>query len=104
MLLKFVIIFLFIFIFFYLRNFLKLNRKQKVLKVKKLTTFNKKNLNNWMNLTKKERYNLAKQDSVNYMDRRKLLLDEIRTEYKKISRKNSERNIKKNNHGKLLDF
>jgi len=95
MLLKFVIIFLFIFIFFYLRNFLKLNRKQKVLKAKKLTTFNKKNLNNWMNLTKKERYNLSKQDSVNYMDRRKLLLDEIRTEYKKISRKNSEGNIKK---------
>ena len=95
MLLKFVIIFLFIFIFFYLRNFLKLNRKQKVLKVKKLTTFNNKNLNNWMNLTKKERYNLSKQDSVNYMDRRKLLLDEIRNEYKKISRENSEENIKK---------
>ena len=95
MFLKFVIIFLFIFIFFYLRNFLKLNRKQKVLKAKKLTTFNKKNLNDWMNLTKKERYNLSKQDSVNYMDRRKLLLDEIRNEYKKISRKNSEGNIKK---------
>ena len=95
MLLKFVIIFLFIFIFFYLRNFLKLNRRQKVLKAKKLTTFNKKNLNNWMNLTKKERYNLFKQDSVNYLDRRKLLLDEIRNEYKKISRKNPEGNIKK---------
>jgi len=95
MLLKFVIIFLFIFIFFYLRNFLKLNRKQKVYKAKKLTTFNKKNLNNWMNLTKKERYNLSKQDSINYMDRRKLLLDEIRNEYKKISRKNPEGNIKK---------
>ena len=95
MLLQFVIIFLFIFIFFYLRNFLKLDRKQKVLKAKKLTTFSKKNLNNWMNLTKKERYNLSKQDSVNYMDRRKLLLDEIRNEYKKISRKNSEGNIKK---------
>ena len=94
MLLKFVIIFLFIFIFFYLRNFLKLNRKQKVLRAKKLTTFNKKNLNNWMNLTKKERYNLSKQDSVNYRDRRKLLLDEIIDEYKKISRKNSEGNIK----------
>ena len=78
-----------------MRNFLKLNRKQKVLKVKKLTTFNKKNLNNWMNLTKKERYKLSKQDSVNYMARRKLLLDEIRNEYKKISRKNSEGNIKK---------
>ena len=95
MLLKFVIIFLFIFIFFYLRNFLKSNRKQKVLKAKKLTTFNKKNLNNWMNLTKKERYNLSKEDSVKYMDRRKLLLDEIRNEYKKISGKNPEGNIKK---------
>ena len=95
MLLKFVIIFLFIFIFFYLRNFLKLNRKQKVLKAKKLTTFNKKNLNNWMNLTKKERYNLSKQDSVIYMDRRKLLLNEIRNEYKKISGENPEENIKK---------
>ena len=95
MFLKIVIIFLFIIIFFNLRNFLKLNRKQKVLKTKKLTTFNKKNLNNWMNLTKKERYNLSKQDSVNYLDRRKLLLDEIRNEYKKISRENSEENIKK---------
>ena len=84
------IISLLIFIFFNLRNFLKLNRKQKVSKAKKLTTFNKKNLNNWMNLTKKERYNLSKQDSVNYKDRRKLLLDEIRNEYRKISRENSE--------------
>ena len=95
MFLKIVIIFLFIFIFFYLRNFLKLNRKQKVLKPKKITTFNKKNLNNWMNLTKKERYNLTKQDSLNYMDKRKLLLEEIRNEYKKISRENSEGSIKK---------
>ena len=95
MFLKIVIIFLFIFIFFNLRNFLKLNRKQKVFNPKKITTFNKKNLNNWMNLTKKERYNLSKQDSVNYMDRRKLLLDEIRNEYKKISRENSEVNINK---------
>ena len=95
MLLKLVIIFLFIIIFFNLRNFLKSNRKQKVLIAKKLTTFNKKNLNNWMNLTKKERYNLSKQDSFKYMDRRKLLLDEIRKEYKKISRENSEKNYKK---------
>ena len=95
MLLNLAIIFLFIFIFFNLRNFLKFQRKQKVLKAKKLTTFNKKNLNDWMNLTKKERYNLSKQDSVNYMDRRKLLLDEIRNEYKKISKENSEENIKK---------
>ena len=95
MLLNLVIIFFFIFIFFNLRNFLKFQRKQKVLKAKKLTTFTKKNLNNWMNLTKKERYNLLKKDSINYMDRRKLLLDEIRNEYKKISRENSEEDIKK---------
>ena len=93
--LKITIIIVVIFIFFNLRNFLKLNRKQKVLKSKKLTTFNKKNLNNWMNLTKKERYNLLRQDSLNYMDKRKILLDEIRNEYKKISRENSEVNIKK---------
>jgi len=95
MLLKIAIIFLFIYLFFNLMNFLKLKRKQKVLKTKKLTTFNKKNLKNWMNLTKKERYNLLKQDSVNYMNKRRLLLDEIRNEYKKISGENSERNIRK---------
>ena len=96
MLLKLVIIFLLIFIFINFRNFFRLNRKQKVLKTKKFTTFNKKNLNNWMNLTKKERYNLLKQDSLNYMAKRKILLDEIRNEYKKISRENSEGSIKKN--------
>ena len=95
MFLKIVIVFVFILIFFNLRNFFKLNRKQKVFKSKKKQLLNKKNLNNWMNLTKKERYNLSKQDSVNYMDRRKLLLDEIRKEYKKISRENFEGNIKK---------
>ena len=95
MLLMLVIIFLFIIIFFNLKNFFKLNRKQKVLKTKKFITFNKKNLNNWMNLTKKERYNFLKQDSLKYMDKRKILLDEIRNEYKKISRENSEGNIKK---------
>ena len=94
MLFRLIIIFLFIFIFFYLRNFLKLKRKKKVFKAKKLTTFNKKNLNNWMNLTKKERYNFSNQESVTYLDKRKLLLDEIRKEYKKISRGNSEEKIK----------
>ena len=95
MFLKIAIISVFIFIFFNLMNFLKLNRKQKVFKSKKITTFNKKNLNNWMNLTKKERYNLSKQDSVEYLDRRKFLLEEIRKEYKEISRENSKKNIKK---------
>tara|TARA_B000000609_G_C23835176_1_gene170001 strand:- start:55 stop:345 length:291 start_codon:yes stop_codon:yes gene_type:complete len=95
MLLKLVIIFFLIFIFFNLRNFLKSNRNKKVFKAKKSSTFDKRNLNNWMNLTKKERYNLLKEDSVKYMDRRKLLLEEIRKEYKKISRGNSGENTKK---------
>ena len=89
MLLKLMIVFLLIFVFFNFRNFLKLKRKKNLLKPKKLTTFNKKNLNNWMNLTKKERYNLSKKESVTYLDKRKLLLEEIRKEYKKISRGNS---------------
>ena len=91
---KLMIIFLLIFIFYYLIDFLKLKRKKIFFRSKELTTFNKRNLNNWMNLTKKERYNLAKQESVSYMDKRKLLLDEIRKEYKKISSENSEENIK----------
>ncbi len=95
MFLKIMIIFLLLFIFLNLRIFLNLKRKQKLFKSKKNTTFNKKNLNNWMNLTKKERYYLTKQDSLNYMDKRKLLLDQIRNEYKKISRKNSEGKIRK---------
>ena len=94
MFLKIVIIFVFIFIFFNLKNFVKLNRKQKLLKAKKLTTFNKKNLNNWLNLSKKERYRLSKQESDTYLDKRKLLLDEIRKEYKKISKVNTKKNTK----------
>ena len=104
MLLIIVIILLSIIVFFNLRNFLKLNRKHKVLKTKKLTTFNKKNLNNWMNLTKKERYNLSKQDSENYLDRRKLLLIKIRNEYKKYLKKILRGTSRKNNYGKFLDF
>ena len=88
------IILLFILTFFYLRNFFKLYRKKKVFKAKKLKTFNKNNLKNWMNLTKKERYNLSREESIYYFDKRKLLLDEIRKEYKKISSGNPNKNIK----------
>ena len=77
-----------------MRDFFKLNIKKKVFKAKNLTTFNKNNLNNWMNLSKKERYNLSKQESITYLDKRKLLLSEIRKEYKKVSGGNSEENIK----------
>ena len=89
MLFKLMTILLLIFIFYYVRNLIKFKRRKKVFKARKLTTFDKKNLNNWMNLSKKERYNLSKQESVSYLDKRKLLLDEIRKEYKKIARDNS---------------
>ena len=90
---KLTIILIFIVIVYFFRNYLKPKRK-KFFKAKKLKTLNKKNLNNWMNLTKNERYNLSKQESIVYLDKRKLLLDEIRKEYKKISKGNSEKKIK----------
>ena len=93
MILNLTIIFVLI-IFVYLISFLKLNRPNKVFKSKKFIPFNKKNLNNWMNLTKKERYNISKQESINYLDKRRVLLSEIRKEYKRISRDNSEKNLK----------
>ena len=66
--------------------FLKVYREKKGLKNKKIISFNKNNLNKWMNLTKKERYNLSKKDSSSYLNKRKLLLDQIRKEYKIISK------------------
>jgi len=94
MLFNLIIIIIFIIIFFYLKKLLKSIRKKKVFKSKKFITFNKKNLNNWMNLTKKERYNLSKKESIDYMDKRKNLLSEIREEYKKISKVNFEKGKK----------
>ena len=80
------LILIFLFIYFSLRKFSILSRKNKVLKRKKTITLNKNNLDNWMNLTKKERYNLSKQESITYLNKRKVLLEEIREEYKKISK------------------
>ena len=65
------------------------SRKRKFSKSKKIKVFDKNNLNNWMNLTKKERYNLSKQESISYSNKRKVLLEEIRKEYKKISKRKS---------------
>ena len=93
MLRNLMVIFLFILVAIYLKKFLKLNSNKKVLKDKNFKKISKKNLNNWMNLTKKERYNLSKQESITYFDKRKVLLAEIRKEYKKISKGNSEKNI-----------
>tara|TARA_B100000925_G_scaffold199785_1_gene151373 strand:- start:412 stop:654 length:243 start_codon:yes stop_codon:yes gene_type:complete len=60
----------------------KKNCFNKILKKRRGIKFNKENLYYWMNLTKKERFNLSKKDSMNYLIERKILLKQIRTEYK----------------------
>ena len=60
----------------------------KLLKKKGGLKFNKENLYSWMNLTKKERFNLSKKDSMNYLIERKNLLNQIRNEYKNSIEKN----------------
>ena len=84
------IIFLCMFFLIYLKKFLRLKKNKKSFKAK-IQTFSKNNLNNWMNLTKKERYDQSKRESIDYLNRRKVLLEEIRKEYKKVSKGNSEK-------------
>jgi len=53
---------------------------------KKVFKYNKKNLYDWMNLTKKQRFDLSKEESLMYSNQRKDLLNKIRNEYKNISK------------------
>ena len=64
------------------------NYISKIFIKKRVVKFNKENLYSWMNLTKKERFNLSKKDSMNYLIERKNLLNQIRNEYKKSIEKN----------------
>ena len=66
--------------------FLKFYKYKKAFKKNKYIKFNKSNLNKWMNLTKKERFDLSKNESNSYLKKRKSLLEEIRKEYKSISK------------------
>ena len=66
--------------------FLKFYKYKKLFKKNKKIKFNKSNLYQWMNLTKKERFDLSKKESNSYLKKRKSLLDEIRKEYKSISK------------------
>tara|TARA_B100001029_G_scaffold111679_1_gene92194 strand:- start:137 stop:400 length:264 start_codon:yes stop_codon:yes gene_type:complete len=78
-------------IFIFLYTFLRLFKNKKFLKNKKITSFNKNNLYDWMNLTRKERYDLSEKDSDNYFNKRRVLLDQIQKEYKSIH-KNQQKN------------
>ena len=64
------------------------NYLRKRLKKRGGLKFNKENLYSWMNLTKKERFNLSKRDSRTYLIERKNLLNQIRNEYKNTIEKN----------------
>ena len=64
------------------------NYISKILKKRGVLKFNKENLYSWMNLTKKERFNLSKRDSMTYSIERKNLLKQIRNEYKNTIDKN----------------
>ena len=72
--------------------FLKFYKYKKVFKKNKEIKFNKSNLYQWMNLTKKERFDLSKKESNSYLKKRKSLLEEIRKEYKSIS-KNDQKSL-----------
>ena len=78
-------------IFILLYIFLRLFKNKKFLKNKKIISFNKNNLYDWMNLTKKERYDLSEKHSDNYFNKRRVLLDQIQKEYKSIH-KNQQKN------------
>ena len=71
--------------------FLKGYGEKKFLKNKKNISLNKESLNQWMNLSKKERYDLSKKDSVSYLNKRKVLLDQIRKEYNIISKEDKKK-------------
>ena len=60
----------------------------KKFKKKRGLEFNKENFSSWMNLTKTERFNLSKKDSMNYLIKRENLLNQIRNEYKNSIEKN----------------
>ena len=69
----------------FLSKIFKEFKVKNVLRNKKTISLNKNNLNKWMSLTKKERYNLSRKDSASYLNNRRVLLDQIRKEYKTIS-------------------
>ena len=63
-------------------TFINDNYLSKIIKKRGGIEFNKNNLYSWMNLSKKERFNMSKRDSLNYFVERKNLLNQIRNEYK----------------------
>lgn len=86
------IIFLVFFLIMFSFIFLKFYKYKKAFKKHREIKFNKSNFYKWMNLTKKERIDLSKNESDSYFKKRKSLLEEIRKEYKIIS-KNDQKSL-----------
>ena len=78
----------FIFLFIKPLTYLKEIYLRKIFNRKEIFKINKNNLYKWMNLSKKERFNLSKKDSERYSTERKKLVDQIRNEYRDIIKKN----------------
>ena len=66
--------------------FLYFKYKKKPINDKRGFEFSRKNFYKWMNLSKSERYKMAKKDSDSYFSKRKNLLNEIRKEYKTLKK------------------
>ena len=66
--------------------FLKFYKYKENFKKNKILKFNKSNLYKWMNMTKNERFELTESESKNYLKKRRILLEEIRKEYKNIAK------------------
>ncbi len=79
------LLFLFFLTITFFTLLLAFKKSRNSVKTDKIFKLNKKNFYDWMNFSKKERYLLAKKDSNNYINKRKILLDQIRNEYKNIS-------------------
>ena len=76
------------FIFLFNKFITHINDKYLIrFKKKGISRFNKKELYGWMNLTKKERFDMSKKDSEKYSNERKYLLNQIRNEYKNLTEK-----------------
>ncbi len=79
---KYLILLLIIFclLIIYYKSIYKQNKPWKSL------PFTKRNFYSWMKLPKKERYHQTRIESYDYLNRRKILLAQIREEYKNISK------------------
>ena len=88
---KLMIIFLLVFLLLCLKLIFKIIKNKQVFKTKEIDNFNKVNFNKWMKLTKKQRYKASEKESISYFIKRKILLDEIRNEYKRISQSESKK-------------